>query len=207
MWQNVPIDGLPLNQISSLLWFDFHLVLKFTNIKKYSQNSCVGKLLIMLFLFLSMLISNFIIIILYNCMCYFYYVTYFKGQIQIWKTFKPSKKHCVYKKCCYKSAATIIQIHPESVCRRVRCVLVQENGGACFQALSLIAWVRGSTALCLLMNAIQHSVWGSEREEQNVWWQRVQPVWLMHDDILWVKGEGPTPDEQFPDHKYFMSKF
>ncbi len=57
------------------------------------------------------------------------------------------------------------------------------------------------------MDAVQHSVWDGEREEQNVWWQRsgeclVQPVWLMHDDILWVKGEGPTANQQFPDHKY-----
>lgn len=29
----------------------------------------------------------------------------------------------------------------------------------------------------------------------------------MHDDTLWVKGEGPTPNEQLPGHKYRMTGF
>lgn len=59
------------------------------------------------------------------------------------------------------------------------------------------------------MDANRHSVWDSEREESRMCGGRevvveflVRPVWLMHDDILWVKGEGPTPNEQFSDLKY-----
>lgn len=29
----------------------------------------------------------------------------------------------------------------------------------------------------------------------------------MHDDKLWVKGEGPTPNQQLPGHKYWMTEF
>lgn len=29
----------------------------------------------------------------------------------------------------------------------------------------------------------------------------------MHDDILWVKGEGPAPNQQLPAHKYKKTGF
>lgn len=77
----------------------------------------------------------------------------------------------------------------------VRCVLVKEEGDAC----SLGEWRQ--MTLGLLMDAVQQE---ERRQQQDVvkCFQSDQYDPCMR--INWVKGEGPTLNQQLPGHQYQM---
>lgn len=124
-----------------------------------------------------------------------------KPENQTWlEREKPLRKHCMCENLSYNETESSRWLQASGSgacwCRRMEVHVFRHW-----------VWLHGErilAALCLLMDAIG-TVWDGERGEQDVWWQRggeclLRPGWLMHDDRLWVKGEGPAPNQQSSRH-------